>query len=674
MRDAGGPIGMVRGDLIDKSKVKAFMKSFVLTVIWIFLLNVGYTQSYNTIHCLGNGDYCVYEDGIDIIQVFGPPYSSPSLFSVKLQSPEVQVETKREPGTDIYVHTLFKNGNPIGTITDFVSSRLSCFYRISNLTEPVSFLLSVNDLDGKVSISDYPRYRKEYGVNNSLLVTANPGAYVYHTYPSPFETNHQVLSKGSTDFAFNPERKNEYFLEFGKGQGLFSLVGGPSFQELNDHLQAMFNQSPESLLAQTRSDWHTFMKSQSNFTAEIRNKNPDKKQFLQAIDDVSVLLKTQQSKDGGVLAGHYYHLAYIRDQYGVSRAFLSLGYHDRARQILNFYFHVWKQFGYICNAQAMGIPGIFHRHENDEVEITGYLLIQAFDYLEKTKDSEFVSQIMPFLEWCWEAQKKNLVDYMLPFNGDETYIAGGMVSRKALNDGSSEATLLFIEGGRKFLNYAKSSNLKNKQWLQQDSELLDKVSEHYRDNFVKNGRLLVNNPRRAELCTFPEYRHGVCLYPGHGGYCGILKHYKASLYFCKECFGKADQKIEPEVPEEFYLPSVYLMPIYIGSTLFSGQEKESMLNELVARYQETGQITISQQDNRLLGYDYGLFLYALTEFNHPLAGEIYRKMMDLRDKSGTWSEYYQNDVPTGCRYRPWESGINMEAAINYVTKKNNDYK
>jgi hypothetical protein len=163
-------------------------------------------------------------------------------------------------------------------------------------------------------------------------------------------------------------------------------------------------------------------------------------------------------------------------------------------------------------------------------------------------------------------------------------------------------------------------------------------------------------------------------YPGHGGYCGILKHYKGSLYFCKECFGKADQQLTPEAPEEFYLPSVYLMPIYIGSTLFSRQEKESMLNELVTRYQETGQITISQQDDRLLGYDYGLFLYALTEFNHPLAGEIYSKMMDLRDESGTWSEYYQKDIPSGCRYRPWESGINMEAAINYVTKRNNDYK
>jgi hypothetical protein len=590
------------------------------------------------------------------------------LFSVTLQPLDVTVETKREPGTDIYVHYLFRNGKAIGTITDFVCSRLSCFCRLSDLTEPVSFTLSVDDLDRRVSVTDYPRYREEYGLNNSMLVSALPGVFVYHTYPSPFEINHQALSKGSVKFSSKEGSQFDYVLEFGKGQGLFYLVGGPSFPELNDQIERVLSQSPENLLSQTRRDWHSFATSQSNFGERISNNNQEKKQLLQTIDDVSVLLKTQQGRGGGVLAGHYYHLAYVRDQYGVSRAFLSLGNYDQARQIMNFYYNVWKQFGYIKNAQAMGIPGIFHRHENDEVEITGYLIIQAFDYLEQTQDKEFVSQIMPFLEWCWEMQKKNLVDNMLPFNGDETYIAGGLISRKVLNEGSSEATLLFIEGGRKFLTFAKDLNFKNKQWLKQNSELLEKVAEHYRDNFVKDGRLMVNNPRRAQLCTYPGYRYGVCLYPGHGGYRGILKHFKGSLYFCKECYGKGDDQIEPEVPEEFFLSSVYLMPIYIGSSLFSRQEKENMLNELVQRYLETGRITMNQQDKRLLGYDYGLFLYALSEFNHPLAGEIYQKMMNLRDETGTWCEYYLDDVANGCRYRPWESGINLEAAINYVMK------
>lgn len=645
-------------------------KPFFLTCIWMFFMSVCFAQQGNSVHCLGNGGYCVYEDGINLRQVFGPPYSSPSPFHANLLSSDVSVETRRESGTDIYIHTLYRNGETIGTITDFVCSRLASFCRLSDLEEPVSFSFSVNDLALPVTVTDYPKLKEKYGVTGSILVSVPPGEFVYNNYPCPFEINHQVLSKGTTIITPKEGTKNEYLLEFGKGQGMFCLIGGPSFPELNDNIQNILTQPVKNLLDQTRNDWHSFIDSKLNFATSISDSNPDKKQLLQAIDDVSVLLRTQQGKDGGVLAGHSYHMAYIRDEYGVSRAFLALGYYDQARQILNFYHNIWKQFGHISNAQAIGIPGIFHRHENDEVEITGYLLIQAFDYLQKTKDAAFVDQIMPFLEWCWEAQKKNLVADMLPFNGDETYIAGGMVSRKVLNDGSSEATLLFIEGGRKFLDYARQSKFKNKEWQNLNSVILDNIAAHYRDNFMKDGRLLVNNPKRAELCTYPEYRYGVCLYPGHGGYRGILKHYKGSLYFCKECSGKDSNQIEPEAPEEFFLPSVYLMPIYIGSSLFSHQEKEKMLNELVALYQKSGKITLNQKDKRLLGYDYGLFLYALTEFNHPLATEIYKKMMNLRDKSGTWCEYYQDDAPSGCRYRPWESGINIEAAINYVTKTN----
>jgi len=55
--------------------------------------------------------------------------------------------------------------------------------------------------------------------------------------------------------------------------------------------------------------------------------------------------------------------------------------------------------------------------------------------------------------------------------------------------------------------------------------------------------------------------------------------------------------------------------------------------------------------------------------NHELKDEIYQKMMNLRDETGAWVEYYDNGVPMGCKCRPWESGINIEAAIRYWEKK-----
>lgn len=644
------------------------LKLLFISVGLFFVLHAPFAENIQSIHCMGNGNLCVYGEGINILQLFGPSYSTPSFFKIELQSDEIQVETRREPQSAIYTHTLYKNGKKIGTMTDFVSSKLNCFFRISHLKEALSFSFTVENLRNSVSITDYPRHLREFKVNNSFLVSALPGVFVYHNYPCPFEINYQILSKEAVHFTSNKSNNYKYNIEFGKGEGVLYIIGGPSFPELNENLRTILSQPYEELLTQTQNDWNAFLKKGTNFSKIINDSNQHKTELLQAIDDISVAIKTQQGKEGGVLAGHYYHLGYVRDGYGVSRALLALGFYEEAKKMLNFYHEVWRKFGYIHNAQAIGIPGIFHKHENDEVEITGYLLMQAFDYLEKTKDKAFIKEIMPLLEWSWEVQKKNLLAHMLPFNGDETYIAGGLIPRKVLNDGSAESTLLFIEGGRKFLKYVAQEKLKDNEWLNQNTKVLNDVIKNYRTNFMNESRLIVNNPKRAELCTYPAYRYGVCLYQCHGGYRGILKHYRGSLYFCKECYGKADNKIEPEKPEKFLLPSVYLMPIYLGATLFTQQEKNSMLNELIAVYEKTGHITINQQDNKLLGYDYGMFLYALTEFDHPLAAEIYKKMMHLRDETGTWCEYYQDERPSGCRYRPWESGINIEAAINYVLK------
>lgn len=125
-----------------------------------------------------------------------------------------------------------------------------------------------------------------------------------------------------------------------------------------------------------------------------------------------VLIKSQQGREGGVLAGIVYHMGYVRDQYGVSRALLALGHSEEARGILEFYHNIWKVYGYIQNAQAIGYPGIFHRHENDETEITGYLVVQAFDYFRKTNDAAFLERILPMLEWATQAQQRNLIDGM----------------------------------------------------------------------------------------------------------------------------------------------------------------------------------------------------------------------------------------------------------------------
>ena len=50
-------------------------------------------QDDGSLHCLGNGRLCVYEQGPNLVQVFGPPYSGTAFFKrqttcVSVTSPE----------------------------------------------------------------------------------------------------------------------------------------------------------------------------------------------------------------------------------------------------------------------------------------------------------------------------------------------------------------------------------------------------------------------------------------------------------------------------------------------------------------------------------------------------------------------------------------------------------
>ena len=69
-----------------------------------------------------------------------------------------------------------------------------------------------------------------------------------------------------------------------------------------------------------------------------------------------------------------------------------------------------------------------------------------------------------------------------------------------------------------------------------------------------------------------------------------------------------------------------------------------------------------------VGYDYGLFLYALTQIDHPFAKEIYDLTISVLDETGVWCEFYKNNVPYNTRCRPWESAINVEGLISYYEK------
>lgn len=631
---------------------------WIPAVFLCFMFENSFSGNTST-HCMGNGAYCVYAQGMDIDQVFGPPYSSPTYMQLKITGTTgIQISTQRIRGTAIWQHQLSKNNEVFATVTDFVDAGHPVFCRKIESTRRFELSLKVSNQTEVNVCLNTEAFRKD--VSGALLLHKNPGLHIMQHYLHPHEQFHQLLVSGAV--TIYPTSDDTYSLIIDPGESEIYIAGGPDYEACYRNSMVALNAGYEALFDATRISWMDYTGRRKDFS-KLLKEGTKKQDMLDQIDNVAVLLKSQQSLEGGVIAGSAYHLAYVRDQYGVARGFLSLGYYEEARKILEYYRKVFQTFGVIHNAQAPGIPGMFHQHENDGVEITGYLIIQAFDYLKATHDTAFIRSVLPMLEWAWRAQVKNLRKNMLPFNGDETYIAGGLVPRTVLNDGSSEATMLFIESGRLLLPFLEEMGYWKPDSIDTHMRYQREVESDYLENFTRNGKIMVNNPQRMTIDEMPMFRNGVC-----AGLHGVVqtKRDEYGNYFCPLCM--SEKKDWGPVNRDIYtLSSIALTPVFIGSGVFPDIIRQNIMTIRDA-YQNRGAISSRTGEKKVIGYEYGYLLLALTRYNDPLASTVFDDMMSVTDDSGAWVEYYVNGKPAGCPYRPWESAINIVALIEYGMK------
>lgn len=627
----------------------------------------------NTIHSLGNGKMLVYEQGPDIVTLYPGPFSTPPLFQFLVDEERIiKAVSSREEGTAIWTHNISGRKRDKSRMVDFVDIEMPVFTRKMDLHEDMKFRLKLN---AEVTVLGVT-VDDDHG---QMLLMTEPGANIYQKYVYPKPLYHQIVWKGRVQVTKSDDDPGDYIFDIAKGESFLYFVGGPEYPEVVLNSDEVFEGDYDNSLRKTRKGWQDFTSRRTDFEKQFSGDVPMKSKLLQTIDDVAVMIKTQQAAEGAVIAGYPYPLGYVRDQYGVSRALLKLGLQEEAKNILDFYWKTWKRAGKLHCAQGIGVDGIFHIHENDEVESPGYLIIQAFDYLKNSGDMEYLRTIYPMLEWCWEVQKKHLAGGMLPFNGDETYVAGGILPRSALNDGSTEATMLFIDGGKLFLDWVEKENLWTTRRILLDREILATTKDSFRDNFWINNELITNQPARLNYTAPPAFRHGVCerggpkcLVYGKIGLGGIdwTEKDRNNRYQCATCIDLGPlEKVEPKI---YNLISVSLIPLYFGSELISKEELQPAVEKVYNEYSKTGiltsQITESgaPDNDRSVGYDYGLVLNALLETDTDGADEIYTQTLNIADDIGAWSEYYINDTPQGTRCRPWESGINLEALIDYA--------
>ena len=609
------------------------------------------------VQSLGNGKMCIYEKGPDIIAAYTGPYSSPSFLTAEwVKGASAESQSVRQTGTAIWTHNFFAGTSEIASLIDFVDAETPCFLRKVNAQSQIVFRLK---LAKNLQVTDNSNQLKSGRAASGILFSLPSGSTIYQTYVYPRIFYSELIVTGKAKISRIPD-SGIIEITCDRGESTICLIGGPEYPDVMNNTKQILGSTPEKILTRTTAFWQKFTQERKDFNTLLPSSAPSRTKLLQTIDDVAVLLKTQQSIQGAVLAGYPYPLGYVRDQYGVSRGLLALGLYNEARSILNFYWEIWKKYGYIHNAQAIGVEGIFHIHENDEVEITGYLILQAFDLLNATRDNAFLAKFNPMLEWAFNSQRKHLVNDMLPFNGDETYVAGGMVPRSALNDGSAEATMLFIESGQKYLDWVAGQKLRPAQEISKNRALVERVKSNFKKNFWHNGSLMTNNPERAKVAELPRYRHGVCEAAGPDclmkKYGGIVwtERNENDRYVCANCI--TTSPLPRVVARTYNLLSVALEPFYMNFSLMPYDVLKPAVVEIAHQ----------KEENRTVGYDYGFLLTALTRLHLPESLAQYNKTLSMADQNGAWSEYYLNGQPNGTRYRPWESAINLEAMIDFA--------
>lgn len=594
----------------------------------------------------------------DLLQLFGPPYSSPTLFtSCFLQQPQ-RSPARRMPQTGVWQIDLLRRSAVLGTVTDFAVSGVDCIVRHIECSEPVCLRLSPSSEDGK----DFDYECVEQAEETQVLFKTRNGNSIYNDYPLPFPQFFGLVVRG--DAILDHTSPYTYDIRV-DGIADLLMVGGPSYPECMENLKSAEKLSYAELLAQTAEWWKNALEPLSRsvkcpdgfpYTAELRA----------AAEDTAVCILVQQAAEGGVLAGYVYHLGYVRDQYGVCMTMLRLGLYEQARRMLCFYIDVFRHSGFIRNAQALGIPNLFHYAENDDTEITGYLLLQFFRYAEAVRDDSLLLENADFLNWLYERQVSQLWHDMLPFNGDETYIAGGLLPRDVINDGSAEATMLFLLSGNELLLFLKKHHLAKLGELVRMRSALEKTQDAYTRNFVRNGHYTLNAPERLEGLALPQYRYGVCMNLGQGecAFFGWTKLCRGGVYLCPRCQNRKALPVRKDRP--YQLPSALLMPAYLGADLLKEETVTAYLHQLSMQMEKEGQVFSNPAEKKNVGYDYGLMLLNFARYQIPNAQAVFEKLLELRDEAGVWSEYYINDEPNGTRYRPWESAINLDAMLQYA--------
>lgn len=633
----------------------------------------------HSIHCIGNGQMSLCCSGPEIETLFGPPLSTANVLQLRLESQEpLTAEGRREPGRAIWNHVVSASDAPCMSITEYAATDISAIIRqVKVQSRAVRWHILPSPARSFVPFAGMP------GVYLQRLM---PGQLIYRSpYISTLHAFHWLMAFGCAQLS--SDTNGGIWVDFTPGEGSLVIVGSKDLQTGLTTVEGLRSGAVAPHLEATRKYWDGFTSTRKAAAPHLSSlAAPD----AEAVDDVAVMLKAQQSDIGATVIGWHAPMGYIRDLYGGSKGMLATGMYKEAKELLLFRWRKFQYWGDLKTAEMIG--GDCFRHEyNDFVEGPAYTILQARDFLQATGDEKTIRLIWPMLDWCWQIQQTQLHNGILPFNGDETYIPYGLFPMWAISQGSADTTLAFISAAEWIIPYAKKTGLWKPEQLTKSKAALKSSQAAYIHTFVDGDRIWANHPNWNG--PMPRFRWNVCL--GGCGKSDFLEDMGHGITLCADCRGK---KISLPVLPRMTLHSVSLLPDYLGTTMLEPARKLAIANKVLSRAAANSHIPTSHPDDRIgcpdpgmtvpagggeqvrildlcVGYDPGLMLMTLVKLKHPATEAAYSRMMYMRDGAGVWNEFYDAEdkaVPTCIRANTWASGINIHALVQYRCAQRED--
>ena len=216
----------------------------------------------------------------------------------------------------------------------------------------LTFLLTLEDelfqpLRGHVKVIQNGKHLSTQGASDGLLIHVPQGQVIQRFCPTILQYYYQLVIQGNGSFKkmvgteelaeeLPPVRggvrtfkkrpgTEQWELTFGPGEGTLYICGNLTYPDCVENVRSILSTPLEDSLKRTRNNWSDFTDRRKDFSATLPKNLPLRDKLLKTIDDVSVLIKTQQDKSGGILCGHRYHVDGKGDQYGISRCLLGTG-------------------------------------------------------------------------------------------------------------------------------------------------------------------------------------------------------------------------------------------------------------------------------------------------------------------------------------------------------------